>query len=82
VDPDGDQELPGGIAGACTGQHLRFPGMSVRYTDFWEQMASAAVVQWDGATIRVANQSPCRVLGAMWCTVVEMRLDICIGDDG
>lgn len=47
---------------------LRFPGMSVRYTDFWEQMASAAVVRSEPAATNVANQLSCRVLGAMWCS--------------
>jgi hypothetical protein len=49
--------------------------MSLRYTDFWEQMASAAVVRSEPAAIKVANELPCRVVGAP-CGVVEMEMPL------
>lgn len=46
--------------------------MSVRYTDFWEQMVSACTAVGARSNQRdLANHSLCRVLGAM-CDLVEI----------
>jgi len=78
VDAYGNQEVSGGITGACTGhvsgdvspihRFLGTDGVCVR--------GAVGVATQEGA-----NHSLCRVLGAMWRRKMSLTCHTCIDDD-